>query len=404
MLSSLKLIIKGGVMRKLQTLSVASLTTALLISTGTAEPMPRKITVLKEALLVPGNAAAAHAIVRTPDGGFVITGSILIDTSENKVWATRVTSSGEVVWNYGMPTEADKDFKGIKGTLFGALMLSDNSTLLCGSKTADKKGGPTTGYLVHVDGAGKVLDQLSLYPNGDTRFGLSMFERCIAWGDGFALIGGTTDGTHPAGWLIKLNNRGLNEWEKVSPDVGGLDAVETVEHDLVTLNPGPRQFTTTLRRFDSHGQLIATRDFEGLPNSLMRSMEPTANAYCVTAAFPSGKQTMWTLDRALRDLSPARPIEKVGSDWSNGRAFVYPDQSLAIFGYADAGGGESIAAISVVKPNSQLQAEYKFRRGEGSIWINEATPLPSGTEFTTVRWWAVSQENRGIKLNWISIK
>jgi hypothetical protein len=354
---------------------------------------------------VSGNAAAAHAIVKTPDGGFVITGSILIDTSENKVWATRVTSSGEVVWNYGMPTEADKDFKGVKGTLFGALMLSDNSTLLCGSKTADKKGGPTTGYLVHVDAAGKVLDQLSLYPNDDMRFELSEVRRCVAWGDGFALIGDTTDGTHPAvGWLIKLNSRGLKEWEKVSPDVGGLDALETVEHDLVTLNPGPRQFTTTLRRFDSLGQLIATRDFEGSPNSLMRSMEPTPNAYCVTAAFPSGKQTMWTLDRALHDLSPGRPIEKVGSDWSNGRAFVYPDQSLAIFGYADAGGGENIASISFVRPNSQLEAEYKFRRGEGSIWINDAIALSSGTEFAIVRWWAVSQEKRGIKLNWISVK
>jgi hypothetical protein len=404
MLSSLELIIKGGVMRTLQTLSVASLTTALLISTGTAEPMPRKITVLKEALLVSGNAAAAHAIVKTPDGGFVITGSILIDTSENKVWATRVTSSGEVVWNYGMPPEADRDFKGIKGTLFGALMLSDNSTLLCGSKAPDKKGGPTTGYLVHVDAAGKVLDELSLYPNGDTRFGLSQFGRCFPWGDGFALIGSATDGMHPAGWLIKLNSRGLKEWEKVNPDVGGLDAVETVEHDLVTLNPGPREFTTTLRRFDSGGQLIATRDFEGLAQTLMRSMEPTPNAYCVTAAFPNGKQTMWTLDRALHDLSPGRPIEKVGSGWSNGRAFVYPDQSLVIFGYADAGGVESIAAISFVRPNSQLQAEYKFPRGEGSTWINDAIALSSGTEFATVRWWAVSQKKRGIKLNWISVK
>jgi hypothetical protein len=394
----------GLAVRKMKLMAITGLIAASLTSVGAADASSRKIVLLKETQLVLGNATRAHAIVRTPDGGFVVTGSILIDTSENKLWATRVTSSGEVVWNYGMRTEADKDFKGTKGTFVGALMLSDNSTLLCGSKTADESGGPTVGYLLHVDAAGKVLDQSSFYPNGDTRFGLSNIRGCFPWGDGFALVGATTHGRQSAGWLIKLDGRGLKEWEKVGPDIGSFDAVETADHDLVTLDRGPRQFTTTLRRFDSRGQLIASRDIDGLANALMRSIGATTNAYCVTSAFPSGHQTMRTLDRDLHDGSPERPIGKVVVGSIEGRGFVYPDQSLAIFGQGDGGGGSGIAAITYMSPNSKLQAEYKFRGGEGSIWVNDAVTLQSDTEFATIREWAVSQEKRGIILDWVSIR
>lgn len=406
-LTGLKLIAPGlarSVKLMLPATALASLLASSLTSTSVAESLNRKITVVRETQLVLGNAARAHAIVRTPDGGFVVTGSILIDTSENKLWATRITSSGEVVWNYGMPTEADKDFRGTKGTFVGALMLSDNSALLCGSRTADERGGPTVGYLVHVDATGKVLDQSSFYPNGDTRFGLSNIHRCFPWGDGFALVGATTDGRQSAGWLIKLDGRGLKEWEKVGPDVGSFDAVETADHDLVTLDRGPRDFTTTVHRLNFRGELIATRDIEGLGNALMRSIGATVNAYCVTSAFPSGKQTMWTLDRDLHDANPGRQIGKVVIGSIEGRGFVYPDQSLAVFGQGDGGGGSGIAAIIYMSPNSKPQAEFKFRGGEGSIWVNDAVTLQSDTEFATIREWALSQEKRGVLLNWVSIK
>lgn len=108
----------------------------------------------------------------------------------------------------------------------------------------EKKGGPTVGYLVHIDAARKVLDQSTFYPNGDTQFGLSNVNRCLPWGDGFALVGTTTSGTQSEGWLIK-----------------------------------------------------------------------------------------------------------------------YSDQSFAIFGQGDGGGGSGIAAITYMSPKSKLQAEYKFRGG-----------------------------------------
>jgi hypothetical protein len=234
--------------------------------------------------------------------------------------------------------------------------------------------------------------------------GLSMFVRCLPWGDGFALVGGLTHNQQSQGWLIKLNNQGMQEWEKIAPDAGGFDAIETADHDLVTLNPGPRDFTATVRRFDSRGELIASRNIEGIAIAFMRSIGPSANAYCVTSAFPSGKQTIWALDRDLHDASPGRLIGKVGIDSREGRGFVYPDQSFAIFGQGDGGGGSGIAAITYMSPNSKLQTEYKFRGGEGSIWVNDAVTLQSDSEFATIREWALSQEKRGVLLNWVSIK
>jgi hypothetical protein len=396
--TGLELVIKGSVMRTLQTLSVASLTTALLISTVIAESAPRKITVLKEVLLVPGNAAAAHAIVRTPDGGFIVAGSILIDTSENKVWATRVTSSGEVVWNYGMPTEADKDFRGIKGTLFGALMLPDNSALLCGSTGPQKPGDDVTGYLVRVDASGKVLSELTLHPNGDAHFGYSLLTRCLPWADGFALVGGLTHNQQSQGWLIKLNSQGMQEWEKVSSDAGGFDAIETADHDLITLDQGTGIYSATVRRLNSNGELIAKRNIERQGITLMRSIDASINAYCATYKLGSLNVTISTLDKDLHDASPERVIDTAVFD--HGRGFIYPDKALAIFGYAQRGG----ATIAYVGSNSKQQVDYVFPRREGTVRVDDAVVLQSPTEFATVRKLIVSQEKRGIVLSWVLIK
>jgi hypothetical protein len=369
-----------------------------MLPTAHGNSLTRKISIVKEVLLVPGNAAAAHAIVRTPDGGFVITGSILIDTSENKVWATRVTASGEVVWNYGMPTEADRDFKGVKGTLFGALMLPDNSTLLCGSAGPQKPGNDVTGYLARVDASGKVLSELNLHPNGDVHFGYSLLTRCLPWADGFALVGGLTHKQQSQGWLIKLNSQGVQEWEKVGPDAGGFDAIETADHDLITLDQGPGVYSATVRRLNSNGELIAKRDIERQGITLMRSVDSSIYAYCATYKLGSLEVTISTLDRGLHDASPERIVDTAVFD--HGRGFMYPDKALAIFGYAQRGG----AAIAYVGANSKQQVDYVFPRREGTVRVDDAVVLGSPTEFATIRKLIVSQEKRGIVLSWVSIK
>jgi hypothetical protein len=277
-------------------------------------------------------------------------------------------------------------------------MLPDNSTLLCGAKNPEKKGGATTGYLVHVDAAGRALDQLDILPNGDRRFGDSMFERCIPWGNGFALVGEAGDREQRLTWLVRLNAEGAKEWEKVGPDAGGFDAIETADHDLITLDQGPDIYSATVRRLNSSGELIAKREIERQGITLVRSIDASINAYCATYKFGSLKVTISTLDRDLHDASPERVIDTAVFD--HGRGFIYPDMALAVFGYAQRGG----AAIAYVGSNSKQQVDFVFPRREGTVRVDDAVVLLSPSEFATVRQLIVSQEKRGIVLSWVSIK
>jgi hypothetical protein len=390
-------------------LMLASVLGALMTSTTFArEPSSRKIVVKREIVLMQGNAVALHSIVKTPDGGFVILGDF------GHGWATRVTASGDVIWDYrddGHSVANSHDLD--QNSFLGALSLPDNSTLLCGRKQGPAAGDKISGYLVRLDAAGKVLSRLSVYPSGDKTYEMSSISRCFPWGDGFAVLGGASSGGSHIGWLMKLDAQGTKEWERIGPNYSaGSEAYETADHDLVVHSSGATLTTVILRRFNTKGEMAAERTIEQNQFRFIRAVEPSANVYAgiyrlsslsSSSAEMSRSTSVASFDSKLQDLGPERSIKTISFDF--GRAFMFPDQSLAIFGYVDLPDHSSTAAAAYVDSNFKEKSNYRFKPEHGSNWVQDAVALNTEGDFAVIRT-AVSPDIKqvGILLSWVSIK
>lgn len=353
------------------------------------------IAIDREIVLSPGHGGEPHVITKTMDHGFVIAGNM------GTAWATRVSSTGAVVWEYW-----DRDDKGTtlstrRGEFTGAVTMPDDSTLLCGVKAETaERGANQLGYLVRIDSTGKVVAQDSVYPNADRRYGLSGFANCLSWGDGIALVGSALGRSGRNGWVIKLDAQAKTKWERVEPELGGLDAIETQDHDLVLIMQAQDSlFQKTIVRIDSTGTRIAKRVIQAEETARVRSITPTDNVYIATHDDTGTK--LLTLDKHLRDVRPARTLETIFFD--HGCAYLYPDESLAVFGYAGNNGSPS-AAIARVNAASKQSTLYPFKRSDESHWIGDAA-LVSANEFITVRQSVdADDKHRGVILDWVSIK
>src|SRR5437016_1760468 len=109
----------------------------------------RQITISKS------HAVSPQLIARTPDDGYIIAGSD--NEQRTEAWAARLTSSGDAVWEYldGSPGSWADSHPGTN-RFSGAVVLRDNTVLLCGGKNVDNM---PHGLLVHIGADGSVIEQ-----------------------------------------------------------------------------------------------------------------------------------------------------------------------------------------------------------------------------------------------------
>jgi hypothetical protein len=118
------------------------------------------ITIEREALLARGTGGSPYAIVRTPDGGFVIAGDVGV------AWAARVDASGVLQWEYR--DTRDESLRGPSQSAFdSAVVLADNSVLLCGYK---KISNAQAGLVTRIGQNGQLLEQKLMRPNDDPKY------------------------------------------------------------------------------------------------------------------------------------------------------------------------------------------------------------------------------------------
>jgi len=68
----------------------------------------------------------------------------------------------------------------------------------------------------------------------------------------------------------------------------------------------------------------------------IRTVEPSANVYAGIYRLSSSlslSTSVASFDSKLQDLAPERSLKTIGFDF--GRAFMFSDQSLAVFGYVE---------------------------------------------------------------------
>lgn len=347
-------------------------------------------------VFVRGNTGRVSAIVRDADGNFLVAGA------RGLAWAAELSAQGQTLWTFeqssdGTPVTAHQ------AEYHGALLLHNGNSLLCGHART-----PTgqVGLMTVLDRSGRPVDDRRLLPNDDRKFYFSSLDQCMVWDDGILAIGSTTDGTHGYAWLLRLNGDGAKEWEAVNPDLAGSFAVETPTHELLlaTMAGPSRPGETTLFRVGQKAEILSSRSIRSSGYALLRSTRPGSVG---TVVLYENKPMIHTLDEHLEDMEAPRAIPPIYMEHSValGCGYVLPDNSLALFGYVQRGGGAFTAPYTAAVAHvggAGRDLVHTFAPLYNSVAVKDAIKL-SDTQFVTVREVVAEKpSDSGIVLSWIT--
>lgn len=325
------------------------------------------------------------AIIRTKDGGYVVTGSI----GSALAWATRVDAKGQLQWRYqihpGQPGGSNFE---------GAVTLSDDSTLLCGWKTISVSGGTNeVGDLTHINKDGKVLSERVIRPQEPGEFSIANLHGCLPWGDGFALIGYTSrfsdSPDHPPRkmehfhWIMALDASGNIKWEKLIPTPTGGVNLHAVYAAIGTVYVAPDQNLVM-------GSIRISQDGQ-IKNSEIKDASST---YLIpqVIAEPDG---YWKIEQ--RTVLSASSFN---TQFQPKTAYILPNQTAVKFGSV-VRSNVYYAAVEWQSPDRK-QSEI-FELGDFD-WVNDAIPTGNPGEFVTVRQQNSDLKKTALTLSFIQIK
>jgi hypothetical protein len=377
-----------------------SLTVAFTALTATAcnHAAADSIAIEREVLLSKSRVVQRPVVIRTPDNGFVVAGDRL------GAWAARVRGDGQPVWEFVDKADEPNVAGKAQSKFIGAVVLDDDSVLLCGSKQIPKAG---VGLLVRIDPRGQVVDTQYLRPNGDSAYFYSRIEKCLPWGDGFAVLGFGSKGEGLDGqttFLIKLDSRGKKVWEKNGPDYSAEDAIETSSHDLVlAMHKFEVYGLAKLVRVNPSGDIVASIEIKDSPFFFLVH-SATSGVKISFGADQNTKTTLFTFDPNFKETAPPRTTKT--NAFSTARADELADGSLTLFGHVRVSGGNGglSAAIARVADINELEVQHIFQPLYQSFSANDAVPLAPG-KFLVVRD-SVSQDPSkcGVLMSWVSVR
>jgi hypothetical protein len=347
----------------------------------------RSITVDRE-LLIPDVNPRVDAIVRTRDGGFVVTGF------GATAWVVATDSHGTPLWRFIDPSDGTVDTakQSVPQSQFhGAVSLANGNTLLCGGR---HKGSQTENLLAILDRNGRLLEKRVQVPNDDSRFIYSNFYQCFPWQAGVLLLGNTNDGTHGHIWLVELDATGLKK-RQAFVDNAPPAAAGAVSGPGFVFTAWDSQDNFRIIRANEKGETIAKRVIAGEFIVQLRSVVETSKTAILV--YRADKATLYTLDERLQDLHPPKEI-KGYFDPQAGRGYVLVDGSIVLFGRS------SNATIALVSEQGNTQAIWAFNPRYASFSVSAAVSV-SSAQFVTVRG-SVSDDPRdqGLVMSWVTIK
>lgn len=334
-------------------------------------------------VVLPGFGGNPQAIVRLPDGGYVVVGAF------GTGWAVATNSVGETRWKYQEPFQnlgnstPQSDFS-------GAAALDNGNVLLCGSKL---KAGQQSSALIVVDKNGQVVEQqIGFVPVDDKTIISSDFAGCYPWDGGIVVVGDIRAVSQSYGWVIKLDKNGSRIWEKFykyakNPPLANMTGPSFVRVAYKSSATGG----LIVIRENSQGEVMARREAPGDHSLQLRSVEPTENTSIIS--YTSGKAELYTLDEHLAD---AKAPFDIGHFYAvGGSGYVLADGSLVLFGRTNN------AAVAWISESGKEHSELTFDLKSPSFIVNDAVPI-STNQFVTIR--ISGGQDEGLVMAWVTIK
>lgn len=334
----------------------------------------------REVLLEAGVAVTPHAMIRTPDGGYVIVGAL----HESQAWATRIDANMHVVWRHEVAHPSSMPAEGVS-VYEAAVALRDNTTLLCGHQdTGALKTPNIVGLLTRIDARGAVLDQRQLTPMSDDSFKLAYLHDCatdkqgiIAVGDAARILGtGPIKSLQNFLWVVDLDGIGAMNWQRAEPSID-----QSIGEQLLVMPNTDLAVEVSAGEvlLDSKGVTKAHRN--GNFDVFVRPVTPESTLQIVSqgGSMPLG---LVTLNSDFKEVE--RKSAKSRNTFAVRRAYLLPGGDIALFGSEDEGGA-STAAVSWLRRDLGSTETHIFTPTFASTWIDAVVPSGEPREFATVR-------------------
>ncbi len=239
----------------------------------------------------------AHAVVETPDGGFVVAGTTTsFVNGRQSAWLLRLDSSGNVIWQ-----------KAINGTGINVAaevaITSDNGYIVTGY--TNSTGGPGFNvWTFKLDSNGQILWQKTYGGLGN-----DVSHWVIQTSDGgFLVVGGTTPFGVPGGkvLVLKLDSTGKIQWQRTygNGNDHGITGEQTLDGGYVItgwLNAsttGNDQYAWILR-LDPQGNMIWQKGYGGIGENFGVYLTVLSDGGFllngITTQYGSGGEDLWLL-------------------------------------------------------------------------------------------------------------
>lgn len=347
------------------------------------EPATRQISI-DRVVFFPGLLGDAHALIRLAEGGFVLVGGT------SRGWVARTDSMGRLLWKYDDTNAYTRDGVVQQFTFNGVAALDDGSIHVCGSNDVTRQGA-----LLTFSADGQLLEEKDVEPvEKSVDHGLAI-NRCLPWDGGLGFVGSGEDGARSYGWIGRYDRQGRRVLDIVDPDFGVRDVIEAADGGLIL----SRRYA-----YNATGLVHLGRDGRVLgKNLLLRTagfqlLDPAEHADLVgaVAVDPDGAAAARFFDAQLREVGWVKLDQ--ATDITRGRGFVYPDRSLALFGWSV----RSLPSISHIKAGDSRGVGLELDPQVAKVTIDDAVGISPG------RYVALSEKfsargQFGVVLLWISV-
>ena len=322
--------------------------------TASAEDM--KIT--RQLVLSPTHKVAPYSITRMSNGDLVIAGADSIGTYH--AWATRVSKSGELIWEYlDGPADAWTDYSKNSQQFYSAAELRNGNTLLCGIKRA-VNGTKLVAFFVRIGVEGKLIDERILQPAHD---GMPIGGMaCIAADNGVMVLSGLAVVPRGTGWLMRLDADGNVLWEKFGDQYGYLDGMSADNGGLFMIGG------SEVIKIDAQGNLLTRHSLPGSSQTFLHSVGPPTKVR-ISTMLSTVDTVIIDFDINLKDQVHTTHLDNISTD----RGLYSGNGVATLFGSRYFNGAKE--GVARVYPNGGSTMFTVEPRQPG--WFYDAVPTDS---------------------------
>lgn len=350
-----------------------------------------QMTIDKQIRVSPEHRVMPYHITRVSDGDLIIYGSN--NQVDYRAWATRLSPSGEVRWQYLQGGGNGWNDQSEKGQRYDSVIeFPDHTTLLCGTKV-EKYQRSVLLDLFSVDGT--LVNERVIPPTwkGGTLEGAD----CIRWNDGIALIGAVSGRPSGTGWLAKLDWNLNVEWQKVGNEFVAAEIMRAPDNAVYYLNGALKdtrgRSVMSLMRLASTDAPLVLHTFE--PNDNPAFIYPDVPRPDLQVAVTNGTVNAKVIEFDDQLRRPMRVIKLQNAGVKKG--LELPDGSIAIFGSQYHNG--ATAAVTRIYGDGTSKG-FLVQPLYQSGWYYDAVLVDGKKQCAAVR---LVDDGRAV-LDWVSFK